>query len=447
LHTIAFYTLGCKVNQYETDSIKEQFAALGFVVVDFADIADVYLINTCTVTNISDRKSRQMIRRATKMNESAVVVVTGCYSQTSPDEVAEIQGVSLIVGTDKRGDIVSQTLALLNKQDHQQTYEPSKKPKVQISDVSTFKTFEPIHINDCEDRTRVYMKIQDGCNNYCAYCKIPLARGPVRSRPPEEVLKEAVRLVNAGFKEIVLTGIHLASYGKDFGTGIHLVDIMKTLTDPFNPELSGLLRLRLGSIEPTSLTNEFIECVSNTTKICQHFHVSLQSGCDKTLKNMNRKYTSEFYFDAVSRLRKQMPDVAITTDIIVGFPGETESDFMETFEFAKKIRFAKIHVFKFSPRKETKAAQMSDQIAPQIKEDRSERLITLAKAMEVDFNKKMLGKVWDVLVEEGRHDGLLEGCAGNYVKLRFEGPEELKGEVIRVRAMNVQGDGVLGEIV
>lgn len=455
-YTVAFYTLGCKVNQYETEAIKEQFLkcedGAKFTVAAGATVAaDVFVINTCTVTSLSDRKSRQMIRRAIKRNLEAVVVVTGCYSQTAPEEVAQIEGVDLVVGTSDRARIVAQTLELLaQRQKHDAV--------IRIRDISKEALFEPLSIDDCEDQTRAFMKIQDGCENFCAYCKIPFARGPVRSRPLDDVILEAKRLVQAGFREIVLTGIHLASYGKDFkgnaasgGTsngdsveGTSLVDVLQALAAP---ELApGLARIRLGSIEPRTLTAAFIGAVASLPSCCPHFHVSLQSGCDRTLARMNRKYSALAYADAVARLRAEVPDVSLTTDIIVGFPGETADDFEASYQFVKDIGFANVHVFPFSPRKGTAAAKMADQVAPEIKEARAARMLALATELAQQFHKNMLGQDWDVLVEEQNHAGQHEGHAPNFARFVFAGAgEELTGKIVRVHAEAVIGDKIEGK--
>ncbi|MEI6602646.1 MAG: tRNA (N(6)-L-threonylcarbamoyladenosine(37)-C(2))-methylthiotransferase MtaB [Clostridia bacterium] len=457
-YTVAFYTLGCKVNQYETEAIKEQFLKCEdgkFVVaVGATAAADVFVINTCTVTSLSDRKSRQMIRRAIKRNPEAVVVVTGCYSQTAPEEVAQIEGVDLVVGTSDRTLIVAQTLGLLAQR---KKYDAV----IRIRDISTEAVFEPLSIDDCEDQTRAFMKIQDGCENFCAYCKIPFARGPVRSRPLEDVILEAKRLVQAGFREIVLTGIHLASYGKDFkgsaadgeasngdsSEGTSLVDVLQALAAlELEPAGIGLARIRLGSVEPRTLTAAFIGAVASLPACCPHFHVSLQSGCDRTLARMNRKYSAHEYADAVARLRAEVPDVSLTTDIIVGFPGETADDFEESYQFVKDIGFANVHVFPFSPRKGTAAAKMTDQVAPEIKEARAARMLALATELAQQFHKNMLGQDWDVLVEEQNHAGQYEGHAPNFARFVFAGAgEDLTGKIVRVHAEAVIGDKIAGK--
>ena len=373
---VAFYTLGCKVNQYETEAMIESFETAGFKTVEYEEYADVYIINTCTVTNMGDRKSRQIIRRALDSNPDAFIAVVGCYSQISPDKVIEIPGVKLVVGTNERAKIVELV-----------EYAQDKEEKINmVSDIMEVREFEEMSIKNYKSRTRAFLKIQEGCDQYCSYCIIPYARGHIRSRKPESILEEVNHLAQNGFKEIVLTGIHVASYGRDL-ENTSLIEIIEQVH-----QVEGIARIRMSSVEPKTLNDEFIERLSKLDKICRHFHLSLQSGCDETLKRMNRKYTTEEYLKVVNRLREVFPEVAITTDLIVGFPGETEEEFQCTVDFIQKVNFSGMHVFKFSPREGTPAAQHKNQVLPQIKEQRSRIITSLAQeiifAGQIFFGKQ-----------------------------------------------------------
>lgn len=429
--TVAFHTLGCKVNQYETEAMMELFAAKGYSIVDFDQKADVYVINTCTVTNFGDKKSRQMIRRAKKQNPDGVMAVVGCYAQVAPEEVMGIDGVNMIIGTNDRHRIVERVEA----------YQDEQVQVNLVTDIMQVREFEELSVANLKDRTRAYLKIQEGCNQYCAYCIIPYARGPIRSRKPEDVVKEVEQLVKNGFKEIVLAGIHVASYGKDLGD----IDLLKIIEMVHTME--GLERIRLSSIEPTILTEDFVERLAQLPKVCEHFHLSLQSGCDETLKRMNRKYTTDQYKIVVKRLRKIMPQVAITTDIIVGFPGETEEEYEQTYGFVKEIGFSQIHVFKFSPKEGTPAAKRKDQIDPGSKEIRSNRMIELGEQMEHDFLGNYQGQTLEVLFEEKDGKGCYEGYTRNYVKVLVASEKDLKNQLVTIRITEIKNDHVLGEIV
>ena len=351
----ASFALGCKVNQYESEAIAELFAEKGYEIVGIDEEADVYVINTCTVTNFGDKKSRQLIRKVKRQNENAIVAVVGCYAQTAPKELMEIAGVNLVIGTKDRAQIVEMV----------EQYDRANGVENHVSDIMKERVFEPLSIQKLANRTRAYLKIQDGCSQYCSYCIIPYARGPIRSREPQEVVAEVKRLAENGFKEVVLTGIHVASYGKD-RRDTSLLDILKQVH-----EVEGIERIRFSSIEPNVVTEEFAQTMAALPKVCDHFHLSLQSGCDKTLKEMNRKYDTEKYRQAAATLRKYLPKVALTTDIIVGFPGETEEDFRESYAFAEEIGFAKIHVFPYSPKRGTPAAARKDQLLNAVKSERS----------------------------------------------------------------------------
>jgi len=427
---VAFYTLGCKVNQYETEAISEIFENSGYELVEFEDKADVYVINTCTVTSMSDRKSRQVIRKAKKTNPDSIVIVVGCYAQTSPDEVKNIKGVNIVVGTKDKGSILK----------YLEEYEKDKIGIEYVEDIMKVREFERLEVKSYKDRTRAFLKIQDGCNQYCSYCIIPYARGNIRSKAPEEVLAEVQSLAERGFKEVVLTGIHLASYGKDLKT-VTLLDVIKEIN-----KISGIHRIRLGSIEPLLLSEEFVQEIKDIEKLCPHFHISLQSGCDLTLKRMNRKYDAAFYKNVVERLRANISDVAITTDIMVGFPGETNEEFESTFKFLKDIKLAKTHVFKYSPRKGTPAASFEKQVSAEVKEERSNRLIELSDENAKLFNSKFLNREMPVLFEQKMDDGFTEGHTTNYIRVLCKDNDRLKGNICNVEIMDIKDDYLIGSI-
>ena len=402
---VAFSTLGCRVNVYESEAMAEKFIREGYEVVEASEKADVYVINTCTVTNMGDKKSRQIINRARRLNENSIIAVVGCYSQIAPKEVSEIPGVDVVLGTRNKGDVVY----YVNKA------RDEGKSQVHVEGVLKNKKFEELKIEEYQDKTRAFLKIQDGCNRFCTYCIIPYSRGSVCSKDPKKVLEEVNKLAEHGFKEIILSGIHTASYGLDLEGSVNLIDIIDEIE-----KVEGIERIRIGSIEPAFFTEEVIEKMKGFKKLCPHFHLSLQSGCDATLKRMNRRYTAEEYAASVELLRETMPDVSITTDVIVGFPGETEEEFNETYKFLEKIKLTKTHVFKYSPRKGTKAADMGNQIDGTIKEKRSKLLIELSNKNEKEFIEKFIGKEMDVLIEtqvKGK-DGVYEGYTRNYIKVQ-----------------------------
>lgn len=428
---VAFFTLGCRVNQYETEAMSEAFLKKGYSIVDFDDFADIYIINTCTVTNVGDKKSRQMIRKSKKTNPDAVVAVAGCYAQVAPDEVASIEGVDVVLGTSDKGKIAD----LVEK------FQEEKKQIKHVENIMTIREFEDLEIDEYQDKTRAFLKIQDGCDRFCSYCLIPYARGPVRSKRPEKILNEVEKLVENGFKEIILSGIHVASYGKDLGN-TNLVDIIEKLN-----EFENLKRIRIGSVDPTFFKDEVINRLTKIEKLCHHFHLSLQSGCNNTLKRMNRHYTTEEYETIVNKLRETFSDVSITTDIIVGFPGETEEEFNETFEFLKRLKLAKMHIFKYSPRKGTKAATFDKQVASEVKDKRSKLLIELDEKNEREFINKFLNKRMDVLFEEAKN-GYSKGYTKNYIKVQVQSTIDLSGEIIDdVLLSKIDNDGiVIGKI-
>lgn len=429
---VAFYTLGCKVNQYDTEAMLSIFEKEGYEVVEFDDFADVYVINTCTVTNLSDRKSRQAIRKAKHQNEASTVIVAGCYAQTSPEEVAGIPGVNLVIGTKDRNEIIRFIKEI----------EAGKSQINAVENIMTVRDFEELRIDEYKGHTRAFLKIQEGCSQFCTYCIIPYARGPVRSRLPEDVIDEVKRLSDNGFKEVVLTGIHIASYGRDL-KNITLLELIEQIH-----AVQGIERIRLGSLEPKTITPEFVQKIKTLYKLCPHFHISLQSGCDETLKRMNRKYTTQEYMNVVKLLRENINDVALTTDVMTGFPGETDEEFKKTCDFLEQVRFMKMHIFKFSPRKGTPAATYKDQVAPEKKEQRSRVLLDMSQRLSLEFNKRYLGKTMPVLFEQevkGK-EGYYEGLTANYIQVLCSGDESLKGKIKAVRLADVTADGIMGII-
>lgn len=419
---IAFITLGCKVNLYDTEAMAELFTEKGYEVVDFEEYADVYLINTCTVTNLGDKKSRQMIRRAKRINPNSVVVATGCYAQVASEEVAEIEGINIVIGTKNRSEIVETV----------ENYVDENGVVNNVSDIMGEKEFEPLQISRLTNRTRAYIKIQEGCNRYCTYCIIPYARGPIRSRKPEEVIEEVKKLAENGFKEVVLTGIHVASYGLDLGN-ITLADIIEKVHS-----VNGIERIRFSSMEPLAIDDDFVARMAKLPKVCDHYHLSLQSGCNRTLKRMNRKYNAEQYAEACERLRNAFPNVAITTDIIVGFPDETEEDFKESLAFAKKMKLDKIHTFPYSPKKGTPAAKMKNQISGDVKSQRSKEMIALSDKMNIDFLNNNIGKTVPVLFED-MENGFWQGHTTNYIKVLVKSDENLNNKIVDVKLDKIHG--------
>lgn len=429
---VVFHTLGCKVNQYETEAMEELFEKNGYKVVNEDEVSDIYVINTCTVTNLADRKSRQIIRRAKRKNPDAVVAVVGCYSQVSPDEISNIKGVDVIIGTTERNRIV-------------ELCEQAKKENSQINivrNVKGQKEFETINIDTVKGKTRAYMKIQDGCNQFCTYCIIPYARGPIRSREIENIINETIKLAENGFKEIVFTGIHIASYGKDI-EDTSLIEVLEKVS-----KVEGIERIRFSSIEPTLIDDEFMKNLVSIGKICNHFHLSLQSGSNTVLQRMNRKYTREQYKNIVNIIRKYMPDAGITTDIIVGFPGETEEEFKETIQFVKDIKFSRIHVFKYSPREGTPAASYQDQIDGNIKNHRSKILISLGEELIKEFNSKFIDQKLSVLFEEkNRDNNFIEGYTTNYIRVKSKADVKYLEKIKIVNIVDIEDDYLICDIL
>lgn len=433
MNKVAFHTLGCKVNQYETEAMAELFEKDGYKIVNEDEIADVYVINTCTITNLGDRKSRQFIRRAKNKNSEAVIAVVGCYAQTAPEEIMSIGEVDIVIGTKDRNRIVE-----LSKQ----VRENREKINI-VTDITNQHEFEEMKIENIEGKTRAFLKIQEGCNQYCSYCIIPYARGPIRSRKLDDILYEVKKLSENGFKEVVLTGIHVASYGKDMGE-IRLIDVIERVH-----EVPGIERIRLSSIEPTIMTKDFLDRLMKLPKVCDHFHLSLQSGSNSVLKRMSRKYTTEEYKEIVELIREYMPNVGITTDIIVGFPGETEDEFMETCKFVDDIGFSRIHVFPYSARKGTPAAKHKNQISGDIKHQRSKDLMRIGEKNTNKFNNKFIGAMLNVLFEEQSKQNLefIEGYTTNYIRVLSKGSTYLEGEILPVKLEKVQGENLIGKIL
>lgn len=415
MKTVAFHTLGCKVNTYESNAMLKIFNEAGYQEVDFKQVADVYVINTCTVTNTGDSKSRQMIRKAIRKNPKATICVVGCYSQTTPEEIEKIEGVGVVLGTQYRSDIVKYV------DEHLETGEMV----IKVDNVMNLRKFEDLNIDRFKN-TRAFLKIQDGCNNFCTYCIIPYARGRVRSRQKESVLNQAQRLVDNGYVEIVLTGIHTAGYGEDLDDYSFyelLVDLVK---------IKGLKRLRISSIETSQISDEIIDLIGSNEIIVDHLHVPLQAGSDATLKRMNRKYTTAEYLEKINKIRSYLPNIAFTTDVIVGFPGETDEEFEETYNFIKQVNYSELHVFPYSPRKNTPAAKMKDQVNDQIKHERANRLLQLSKELNHEFALKQIGKTLKVLFEK-RDGEYLIGHAGDYLKVKVKTADNLIGEIVTIK--------------
>ncbi len=444
---VKFYTLGCKVNTYETEAMEQQFMTYGY---DLSESnADIYVINTCAVTNIAERKSRQMIRRAKELNPKAIIVVCGCYAQTAKEEIEKMPEVDIVIGVNEKTNIVKIVEEFLNE----------KHGLVKVGDVMHQNNYLDFGTTTYTELNRAVVKVQDGCDRFCSYCIIPYARGKVRSRNPESILREIAQIAQDGIKEVVITGIHLASFGKDFSMedakkyretfgynqnfkpfdpkddlhtgGFRLIELLEQIN-----KVKGIERIRLGSLEPKLITEDFVKRLSKLEKICPHFHLSLQSGCDKTLKEMNRRYTTEEFENSANLLRRVYHEVALTTDIIVGFPNETDEDFKKTYEFLKKIKFYKMHIFKYSPKKGTVAIKMKNQVDGKIKEERSKKLIELSNKNQNEYNESYIGKNVKVLFEEYKN-GYFKGHTANYIMVNAKGKKEDEENVID-RILNVK---------
>ncbi len=421
----ALHNLGCKVNAYETEAMQEMLEKAGYEIVPFREGADVYVINTCTVTNIADRKSRQMLHRARKMNPNAIVVAAGCYVQAKKDNVDSC--IDIVLGNNRKKDLIRVL------KDYERERE-GKEQSCELEDISHTKEYEALHLTKPGDHTRAYIKVQDGCNQFCTYCIIPYARGRVRSRKLDDVVQEVYSLALNGYREVVLTGIHLSSYGIDFDGERHLLELIREVH-----KVDGIDRIRLGSLEPGIVTEEFARTLADLPKICPHFHLSLQSGCDATLKRMNRRYTSGEYFEKCGILRKYFENPALTTDVIVGFPGETEEEFEQSLAFVDSVDFYETHIFKYSRREGTKAAVMPDQVDEQVKAARSGRMIELGERKRQAYEESFIGKEVEVLVEEeALIDGktVQTGHTKEYMKIALQNRENLKNCIVKVQIEN-----------
>jgi threonylcarbamoyladenosine tRNA methylthiotransferase MtaB len=429
--------LGCKVNQEETASLMEMFRKRGFQLVDFKSPADVYIINTCTVTHTADQKSRQMIRRAISRQPDALVAVVGCYSQVSPDDVLAIPGVDLVVGTRGRAKLVDLVEDILEKK----RAGGFVKEVNAVDSLESDLEFEQLPLPDNPQRTRAFLKIEDGCDQYCAYCIIPDARGPVRSLSPELVKEQLGELICAGYREVVLTGVHTSAYGKDLPVGINLAALLRDLV-----KMPGDFRIRLSSVEPVDVSEELLEVMASSPRICRHLHLPLQSGDDEILEMMQRPYTTADYSELFQKAIKMIPDLAVTTDVMVGFPGETDRHFENTYDFIASLPFRDLHVFKYSPRPGTPAAEMSGQVKPRNKDERSRRLRELADTKARAFAEGALGETLDVLVERSykKRPGYWQGITDNYLRVIFPSQEkELRGELLPVRMIRLAEEDLI----
>ena len=428
---VSFYTLGCKVNQYETNAMTQKFQEAGYEIVNMNEsIADIYIVNTCTVTNMSDRKSRQILRRLKDKNKEAIVIAVGCYAQVAKKELEDMQEIDIALGNEEKKDIVQYVEKFISE----------KNKLVQIEDISIQKEFKDMGQITYSEKTRAVIKIQDGCNQFCSYCIIPYARGRVRSRKKESILEEIKQISEKGIKEVVITGIHVASYGRDFENENGLIELLEQINS-----IKGISRIRLGSLEPKIITEEFMQRLIKLEKMCHHFHLSLQSGCDETLKRMNRKYNTTDIKEIIERLRKYYDDVILTTDIIVGFPGETEEEFNKTYEFLKQVKLYKMHVFQYSPRKGTRAASMPNQVNGSIKEARSKMLIEMSNQNQLYYNKNLVGKNVEVLFEDKEiHDEVTyyKGHTQNYILVKYKTYEELENNLRMVEILEAEEEYV-----
>lgn len=429
----ALHNLGCKVNQYETDAMENMLREAGFEIVPFTEKADVYVINTCSVTNMADRKSRQMIHRVHKLNPQAAVVAAGCYVQTSEEQAKADEAIDIIIGNNQKTKLVEMLDKYFDEHLEDLNDLPSNDKVESLIDIrNTENPYEKLIVKHTSEHTRAFIKVQDGCNQFCTYCIIPYARGPVRSRKMEDIHDEIVALSRTDIKEVVITGIHISSYGKDLENKPTLIDLLEYIH-----QIPGIERIRLGSLEPLIVTEDFVCRLKKLSKVCNHFHLSLQSGCDETLKRMNRRYTTDEFRKIVSLLKNHIPEVALTTDVIVGFPGETNEEFETTYEFLKEINFSKMHVFKYSPRKGTKAAGFPNQVDGKIKDERSSRLIELSMKNEEAFASQYLGKEIEVLFEN-EHDG----HTTNYIEV-YSKEEQKPNEIVRCVARNWDGEKII----
>lgn len=430
----AIVTLGCKVNQYETDAMYGMLKEAGVMMVDPKEAADIYIVNTCSVTNMAERKSRQMLHRAKKKNPDVVVVAVGCYAQVGKEELSKDTNIDLIIGNNKKKDLIHILEEHMGEKE-------SAVESIEVIDIAHDQEYESLHVEQLKEHTRAYIKVQDGCNQFCSYCIIPYARGPVRSRAKDDVVREIKELAHNGFKEIILVGIHVASYGVDLGDTTLESLIMDV------DKIDGVERIRLSSIEPMTLNQEFIDSIKDSKKLCHHFHISLQSGCDETLKRMNRKYTTAQFKGIVDGLREAFDDVAITTDIMVGFPDESDEEFNKTVEFVRNIKFADAHVFQYSQRRGTPAAKRPNQISPDVKEKRSKIIIAETQKTRDEFINRFIGKTMRVLFEQPAKDGLFEGKTDNYITVHAPSDIDLNDQFRNVLLERNENGIVIGKIV
>ena len=432
---VAFLTLGCKTNQYETNGMMQKFIEAGYEICSIEEKPDVYVVNTCTVTNIADRKSRQSLRRI-KEKGKTIIVAVGCYAQVAKEQLENMPEIDIVLGNKEKKDIleyIEEFLKEKSNNDGKRIFQ-----MVEVADISKQKDYDEYGCITYTERARTEIKIQDGCNNFCTYCAIPFARGRIRSRKKENIIKEVEIIAKNGIKEIVLTGIHIASYGKDFENEYKLIDLLEDLN-----RVQGIERIRLGSLEPTIVNEEFVQRLSKLKKVCHHFHLSLQSGCDETLKRMNRKYTTQEFKKVTEILRNYFKDVNLTTDVIVGFPGETDEEFETTYKFLKEIAFYKMHIFKYSKRDGTVAAKMPNQINGNIAEERSRMLIELSEKNMKMYNEKYIGKEVEVLIEEKQGDYWI-GHTNNYIVAKVKSKEKLENKIIHINILKTEQEAICG---
>lgn len=426
---VKFITLGCKTNLYESEAMASLFKARGYNVISGKERADIYVINTCTVTGTGAQKSRQQIRKVRRENPTAILAVCGCLAQTEAEKLRQEMDIDILLGNKYRGRIVDMVEEALsgNKSDY-------------IENILKEHSYEELGITQSQSRIRANIKIQDGCNNFCSYCIIPFARGPVRSRSLEKIKEEALALGESGYGEVVLTGIHIASYGKDLDNGASLIDVIETVH-----AVPGIERIRLGSLEPVAITEDFVSRAAKLNKLCPQFHLSLQSGCDETLKRMRRHYTTDEFRNAVKLLRSAIPDTAITTDLMVGFAGETEEEFKKSYEFCREIGFSQMHIFPYSIRKGTSAENFPDQVAESVKTERSHIMLELADEMKANFYKGYIGKTISVLLEQKKNN-LFHGTSANYMDVLINTDAGESGEIVNVRITDYQNENLIGEM-
>lgn len=423
---VSFYTLGCKVNQYETNAMAQKFKEAGYEIVDMNDdISDICIVNTCTVTNMSDRKSRHSLRRVKEKNPSAIIAAVGCYAQVAKNDLENMPEIDIVLGNEEKANIVQ----------YVERFMTNRNKVIEIEDIGSKKEFEDMGQITYTEKTRAFIKVQDGCNQFCSYCIIPYARGRVRSRNAESIIDEITQIAQNGIKEVVITGIHVASYGRDFGKENGLIELLEKIN-----AIKGIKRIRLGSLEPKIITEDFMQRLIKLDKICHHFHLSLQSGCDATLKRMNRKYTTSEVHEIIERLRRYYNDVMLTTDIIVGFPGETEEEFETTYQFLKEAQLYKMHVFQYSPRKGTRAAVMPNQIDGNIKEARSKRLIELSNENQMMYNERLVGQEVEVLFEDKEvenGESYYRGHTQNYILVKYKTNENLENTLKLIKISDI----------